>query len=469
MGRSQVLTLVHNDGDEPLPGLHDQYATSLEPDPSLLIVRPTPQAADPHTLVRDVLRALDKDPHAVPKENLATLWELTRAWVGAHKVEHVIVDRAHLLPGDQIRNLADLGCDLTLIWSAYERPRTLPLGDGRQMQVHSVLAYAMSLGSRLRNRPWRTFPSPAERFPDLPQVDFPRFRAACRDRLSPHGFARVDELYRTTYTQTLAWQRTARDTPGHPDDFPVVLTAYLRDSLLGPLGSLTDPQLALIRLRAAQAALLRTGWLLRWNPARLGPDPAAALCGHLDKIRTRRLQGHCRTDHVAATALALHLDQGPRFFDAIRYQDVTPAGELIWRGAPDTPRYPAPYSAKRPPPARDFTRTEYGELTGQPVRLPVSARLLMAAHRAYRTLQGATGTDPFFAHPDQPGQLSPEQGLLSGVRALCRDMGADRPWTHSHQCQRGSDVGQIPRLGGWMRHRALSLTPLAKEASWTRS
>lgn len=124
----------------------------------------------------------------------------------------------------------------------------------------------------------------------------------------------MDELYRTTHTQTLAWQQAARSSPDHPDDFPMALTAYLRDRLLGPL---TDPQRALTRLRAAQAALLRAGWLLRWNSARLGADPAAALCGHLDRVRTRRLEGHCRTDQVAATALALHLDQSPRFFDTI--------------------------------------------------------------------------------------------------------------------------------------------------------
>jgi hypothetical protein len=459
MGEHQVLTLVHNDADEPLPGLHDQYSTSLEPEPGMLIVRPTPQAAD---LVRDVLCALDKDPHAVPKENLATLWELARAWIGAHEVEHIIVDRAHLFTGDQIKNLVDLGTDLTLIWSAYQRPRTLPLGGGRQMQVHSVLAYAVSLGARLRDRPRRTFPSPSERFPDLPQVDFPRFRAACRDRLSPHAFTRVDELYRTTYTQTLHWERSVRDTPGHPDDFPVVLTAHLRDSLLGPLGSLTDPQRALIRLRAAQAALLRTGWLLRWNPARLGPDPATALCGHLDKIRTRRLQGHCRTDHVAATALALHLDQAPRFFDAITCQDVDDSGSLLWHRTPDVPHYPHPTHNTRPRPVRDFTRTEYAELTQQPVRLPPHARTLMAAHRLRRAFQGATGSDPFFVHTDSPGRANPELGLRNGVRTLCRDLRVDRPWLHSHQCQRGADIGEVPRLGGWMRHRALSLTPLGE-------
>lgn len=73
------LTLVHNAGDEPQAGLHDQYAASLEPDPGLLIVRPTPQATGPLALARDVLRALDKDPNTMPQGSNERLWELVRA------------------------------------------------------------------------------------------------------------------------------------------------------------------------------------------------------------------------------------------------------------------------------------------------------------------------------------------------------------------------------------------------------
>lgn len=50
--------------------------------------------------------------------------------------------------------------------------------------------------------------------------------------------------------------------------------------------------------------------------------------------------------------------------------------------------------------------------------------------------------------------------LLTGVRALCRDLFVDRPWTHSTRCQDGD--GRTPRLGGWMRLRGLSLSRLPR-------
>ncbi|MDE3721397.1 hypothetical protein PWG71_08350 [Nocardiopsis sp. N85] len=452
------LTLVHNAGDEPLPGIHHQRADSALGARPHLIVHPTPQATGSLALIRDTMRALGKDPRALPTGTPGELWRLARAWMRAHGVRHVVVDRAHLLADEQIRALAEVECDLTLIWSNGQAPRIPPLERDRNLRVQNTYTFAVTLSGALRQGAAPPTPPPTVDVPDLPLVDFPRFRAACRDRLGRAAFARVDEIYQATLARTLDWEQGARD-----GDFTVSLTAYLRDGLIG---ALVDPHLALLRVRAAQAALLRTGWLLRWNTTRLGPDPAAALRGHLDLTRTHRLYRHYRTDHVAATVLALHLDQDPRFFDTITGQDVTPAGQLQWQHPPTIPVYPTRYSIRRrrhpplPEPRRDRYGTEYEELTGA-VRLPAHIRLFMAAHLAHRHHQGALDIDPFFVHPDYvsfPRGRSPVPGLLTGVRALCRDLFVDRPWTHSTRCQDGD--GRTPRLGGWMRLRGLSLSRL---------
>lgn len=452
------LTLVHNPGDEPLPGIHDQRTSAPPDELSYLVIRPTPQATGARSLIRDTMRALGKDPHTLPAGAHRDLWRLVRAWMRAHGVRHVVVDRAHLLTGEQIQALAELDYGLTLIWSASQAPRSLPLGQGRQMRVLGTYAFAMTLGARLSREQETVVHHPTLDVPDLPQVDFPRFRAACRDRLAPAAFARVDQVYRAAHAHTLQWEHTVRGT----GDFHTLLTAHLRDDLVGDL---VDSRLVLVRVRATQAALLRAGWLLRWNTTRLGPDPAAALRAHLGRFHARRLHRHHRTDHVAATVLALHLDQPPRFFDTITCQDVDSTGALRWRHTPTVPNYPPRYSARPrrrsplPEPLREYNSTEYAELTS-PVRLPEHTRLFLAAHLAHRHLQGATGTDPFFVHPDYvsyPLHRNPIPVLLAGVRALCRDVGADRPWLRTVRDDHGAVA---PRLGGWMRNRGLSLTRL---------
>ncbi|OOC52443.1 MULTISPECIES: hypothetical protein [Nocardiopsis] len=333
------LTLVHNPGDEPLPGIHDQRTSAPPDDLTYLVIRPTPQATGARSLIRDTMRALGKDPHTLPAGAHRDLWRLVWAWMRAHGVRHVVVDRAHLLTGEQIRALVELDYDLMLIWSASRAPRSLPLGQGRQMRVLGTYAFAMTLGSFLSHSPEPAAHHPTLDVPDLPQVDFPRFRAACRDRLAPAAFARVDQVYRAAHAHTLEWERTVRGT----GDFHTLLTAHLRDDLVGDL---VDSRLVLVRVRATQAALLRAGWLLRWNTTRLGPDPAAALRAHLGRFHARRLYRHHRTDHVAATVLALHLDQPPRFFDTLTCQDVDFTGALRWRHTPTVPNYPPRYSAR---------------------------------------------------------------------------------------------------------------------------
>lgn len=152
------------------------------------------------------------------------------------------------------------------------------------------------------------------------------------------------------------------------------------------------------------------------------------------------------------------------------------SGRMLWCRTPTKPDYPPRYSTRpgrrrfpRSPPFRDFTRTEYTELTGQSVHPPEQARPLIAAHQARSALQGATGSEPFFVHPNGPGQASPEPGLHRGVCDLCRDLRVDRSWLHTYQCQRGADIGGAPRLGGWVRHRGLFLIRLREGEEWPRS
>jgi hypothetical protein len=84
------------------------------------------------------------------------------------------------------------------------------------------------------------------------------------------------------------------------------------------------------------------------------------------------------------------------------------------------------------------------------------ARPVLAAHLACRHGQGAAGSDPYFAHPRDPGSRSPERVLHNAVTRTCRKIGCDMPWMHGGDCRHGADIGLAPREPGWLTERGLS-------------
>jgi hypothetical protein len=104
------------------------------------------------------------------------------------------------------------------------------------------------------------------------------------------------------------------------------LTGWLRDSAIGPASCGPAAQ---VRLRAVQAALFVRAIVLSWRPGPLGPQPATRLPGNLTPRVAAALQTAVRTDAAAATALSVHLNQGPAFFSVLQLGDVAPDGSAI--------------------------------------------------------------------------------------------------------------------------------------------
>jgi len=416
------------------------------------VLRPTPGAGDVDTLGWDLLVAAAKPPHAARRERVSALsWGYGQAWLAGFAVKHMIVDRAHLLTRDQTDKAAaaaaKAGATVWLLWGTGIGPAP-PAATGRR---------TWSPGSPPRSSPCGTStsacPPPRRRRPrnrasrvtgpPLPAADFPTFLAACRRYLPRDQFAQVARLYYDTAEATDAWL----DTYGGPRDprdghitaaFEAALTGWLRDGAIGPAPC--GPA-ALVRLRAVQAALFIRAIVLSWQLGPLGPQPASRLPGNLTPQVAGALHTVVRTDAAAATALSVHLNQGPAFFSVLQLGDVAPDGSAI--------RVPA--SRARPVP-RGITHEAdgaYGQMleaderswrelaAAEPVRIPDCARPLFTAHLAYRRQSGAASTDPYFAHPRDPAAKPATEILRAAIRSTAQRIGLDLPWMHGDDCRYG--------------------------------
>jgi hypothetical protein len=436
------------------------------------VLRPTPGAGDVLTTGWDLLVAAGKPPHAARREHVSALsWEYGQAWLAGSGVTDLIVDRAHLLTRDQAdaaaATAARAGAAVWLLCGTGIDPCS-PRYGGAPHLVAGTRTQVISLWEFYRRLP-ATAPSPVAAepgqpgaWPPLPAADFPTFLAACR-RYLPHAqFAQVARLYYDAADATDAWL----DTYGAPRDprggqitprFEAALTGWLRDSALGPAPC--GPA-ALVRLRALQAALFVRAIVLSWRPGPLGPQPAARLPGNLTPQVAGALQTAVRTDTAAATALSVHLNQGPAFFSLLQLADVAPDGSAVRvpAGRPRalrrgiSPEAGGVYARKLEEDERSWRELAASE----PIRIPAHARPLFAAHLAYRRASGAASTDPYFAHPREPGQ-SPTDGLRAAIRSTAQRLGLDLPWMHADDCRYGADIGLTWRGQSWLGERGLVL------------
>ncbi len=303
------------------------------------VLRPTPGAGDVQTTGWDLQVATGKPPHAARREHVSTLsWEYGQAWLAGSGVTDLIVDRAHLLTRGQAAAAAGAaakaGTALWLLWGTGIDPYT-PGYDGTPHLVAGTRTQVISLWELYQRLPAAAPPltavaEPGEPgdWPPLPAADFPTFLAACRRYLPRAEFAQVARLYYDTAEAADAWL----DTYGAPRDprdgqltpgFEAATAGWLRDSAIGPAPC--GPA-ALVRLRAVQAALFVRAIVLSWRPGPLGPQPATRLPGNLTPQVAGALQTAVRTDAAAATALSVHLNQGPAFFGLLQLSDVAPDG-----------------------------------------------------------------------------------------------------------------------------------------------
>ncbi|MGW0670679.1 ATP-binding protein [Streptomyces sp. NPDC002746] len=99
--------------------------------PGRLVVRPTPggRVSD---LALDILTATGRSPSALLADRIPTsdAWAQAAAQLTADQTRHVVVDRAHRLPGDALELLADLGrragATVWLIWPTTEDDKHVP-------------------------------------------------------------------------------------------------------------------------------------------------------------------------------------------------------------------------------------------------------------------------------------------------------------------------------------------------------
>ena len=418
------------------------------------LVRPTPGATDRATLALDVLVGLYKNPQTLAGERLGGAgWDYARAWLAAGATSDLVVDRAHQLVPDRVADLAELGAwssiRVWLIWSGGgDLDAAVTVIRAAGLPVDTVMPHLLRpllpLPAHERSVPFR-FESRT-----LPTAEFTTFRAACRRLLSPREFDHVDALYLDAATRTDLWlTHHERRDAGDRQRFGAALATWLRDSQLGPHA---DPGTALITLRATQAALFIHGVLLRWDPATLGPEPAARLCGTIDVRRAPHdLYAGATTAAAAITALSLHLNQPPHYFGCWRVRHAAVDGATLTAPAGGDHRHDVPaylhHDERR---AAIETSSGVEEIPcAHTVALPEPMQVILAAHRAYRLLQGATEHDPLF---DQ-GQA----GMRETAWRTATHLHRVPPWLHRDPCRYGGDIGLRRRVFGWLVERGLSV------------
>ncbi|RJL23168.1 hypothetical protein [Bailinhaonella thermotolerans] len=477
-----AVIVVDNPADDAAAAAHlAALTTPYAAHGGRVIIRPTPGAADAATLGLDVLAAAAKNPTAAKTERLThASWDLAAAWLRGMTISDVVVDRAHRLTADQLRAVTALaGTAHAVLWLICGNPRPHP-GD-LASRVRAAAAQArftvgveqISLGEFVARLP---APSPppgpslqeeiaaaSARWPPLPAEDFLTFLAQARRLLPRAAFTDVADLYFAVAERADAWlqAREQLSTPGQEFACGLqgALAGWLRDHILGPAPT---PPVALVSLRAVQAALFTEGYLLAWDQDGLGPDPARCLAGTLTPQLGRALATMCRTDAAAATALSLHLNHGPAHFDLIRCADVAPDGSLIRPQAAHICS-PPPYTSIRWNSSWGPHRTPdaaYEEMTREPIVIPPAVQPVLAAHLAWRLREAEHDYDPLFGHPSEPAVRPPTQLLRRAIVRTCRRLGVRAPWIHGTDCAHGTDIGYTPRPRTWMSERGLMLHSL---------
>ncbi|GGO57817.1 ATP-binding protein [Streptomyces lasiicapitis] len=461
--------------------------------PGRLVVRPTPGGRT-SDLVLDILTATGRSPSTLLADRAPAddAWLQAAAQLSADQTRHLVIDRAHRLPGEALELLAQLGrralCTVWLIWPTTEDNAYVPAplrafrDAGYRLDAIDFPAFMRELPPPSRvltgglqsdaKIPWAEGTGPA-----LPMQDFPVFLAHCRAKLPGNTFTAVRAVY--DHEVHLADQWLTRrglaghhNTPGserHTRALAARLTFYLRDHRIGPA---PDQAHALTRLRGIQTALFFRGYLLRWQYETLGAGPTTRLLSQLTARVCDKLRTAATIEDAAATALSVHLSHGPTGLGLITCGNTAPDGSTLHlppTGSPHTTeetrylRVPWRWRTHRHA-SIELNALQVLHLESEdPVTLPEHAAPLIAAHLAYRRHQGAADTDPLFIHPDSPGSKSPEPGLREAVMRTCYRIHFNPAWLHRSHCRHGDEDDHDARQAGWMHHRGLDLTALSDD------
>lgn len=351
-------------------------------------LHPTPGSSSSLQLASDLLVSLGKRFDALAFERARTrAWELVEIWMAAERVRHLFVLRGHLLAAGRWRELLELARRGGIeAWFVF--PGRLPAG------VESLLAtmscrrwdpcsFAAHWSDVARD-------SAAEdeeaEFPEVPAEEFYTFRAACRRLLTPANFERVDRTFCESVRRTSAALEPWKPKPRGPMPPPLRLGdvgVQLQNLLVDSSGSAE----ALVRLRGAQAAYFREGWLVGFQPPLVPPDSGLVPLGpRLDPATASRLRRLCVPRSTAAMALFLIADLRSVGLSRLDVGDVDDEGKSVCVG-----------------PHR-FAVPDY-------------ARSLVMAQFAERRRNGAGASEPLFVHPGT-GQRPPPSALRNVLRGV---------------------------------------------------
>ncbi|MFG2690810.1 ATP-binding protein [Streptomyces sp. NPDC048405] len=483
------LVLVRNAGDD-----HRivRRLAAVE-GPGRLVVRPTPGGRT-SDLVLDILTATGRSPSTLLADRAPAddAWRQAAAQLSADQTRHLVIDRAHRLPGEALELLAQLGrralCTVWLIWPTTEDNAYVPAPlrafreDGYRFSAIDFPAFMRELPPPSRvltgglqadaKTSWAEGTGPA-----LPMQDFPVFLAHCRAKLPGNTFTAVRAVYdrevhladQWLTRRGLAGHTRIPGSPGHTRALSARLTFYLRDHRIGPA---PDQAHALTRLRGIQTALFFRGYLLRWQMETLGARPTTRLLSQLDSRTCDKIRAAATIEDAAATALSIHLSHEPTGLGLITCGNTAPDGSSIRLPVTGSPYETEETRYLRVPWRWRTHRHASIELTAlqvlhleseDPVTLPEHAAPLLAAHLAYRRQQGAADADPLFIHPDSPGSKSPEPGLREAVMRTCYRIHFNPAWLHRSHCRHGDEDHHDARQAGWMHHRGLDLTALSDD------
>lgn len=274
------------------------------------------------------------------------------AWLIAHHIEIVVVRHASIIKKREMLDsllllCSGAGAHLALtcdessgehLYEWVEQHGHIEIGD---RPLYATLAAASRPLTPEDRRQGDEFP----RF--LPKVDFYLFRARCREVLAADEFAVVDDLYKRVF-------RDIRDSPPKTSVEAGERIVQLCSALAGPGEVLTT-------IRAAQAALLTQGALLKVNL----PLYMNAVREHehrrLNPGEIRALRG-CRQPWRSAMAVLRDANLSSDDIVALRLQDITDEGYLV--------------------------PGDYWDLSSD-------ARVYLRAQRLLRSLEGASESDRF--------------------------------------------------------------------------
>lgn len=318
--------------------------------PGRLVVRPTPggRVSD---LALDILTATGRSPSVLLADHIPTsdTWAQAAAQLTADQTRHVVVDRAHRLPGDALGLLAELGhragATVWLIWPTTEDNTYVPAplrafrDAGYRLHAIDFRAFMRELPPPPRvltgglradaKTPWAEGTGPA-----LPMQDFLVFLVHCREKLPGNTFTAVRAVYDREVHLADQWltrrgltghhipAQAARGTPA-PSPPASPSTSETTESAPPPTRPTLSRGCAASRPPCSSAATCCAG---STRPSAPGPTtrPLSQLTARVcDKLRAAAIED------AAATALSIHLSHGPTGLGLITCGNTAPDGHTI--------------------------------------------------------------------------------------------------------------------------------------------